>query len=368
MIRVLFLTRYGPEAASSRQRFYNLVNSLKPSEIKCTIRPFFWNGYVAQRFASKKPPGFYFKLFMAYIKRILTLRRADDYDLIVVQAEIFPYVPAAIERIALRRPNACIYDFDDAWFHRYDENRGKLIKKVLGSKISRTMGQADAVVVGSHYLATYARRYQANLILLPTAVDLTRYPCELPAKKPGSPFTIGWIGSASTSIYLEGISGVLEDFRRAYNARIVIIGGSPKLSRVLNATYVNWAQNTEIDEISTFDVGVMPLQDTPFSRGKCAFKLIQYMACWKPVIGSPVGENSIIIEHGLNGYLADTPQAWYEALERLIKDRNLAESMGRRGRRKVEEAFSTQVIAPQFEKILKDALDSRRQAHNSPCH
>ncbi len=363
MIQALFLTRYGYEAASARQRFFQFVDPLRRSGIECRIRPFFWDGYLAHRFAKKRPPDFYRRLASSYCRRILMLRQTKSYDVVVVQTELLPYMPVAAEAWIPLREVPFVYDFDDAWFHHYQEHRSRLVRQMLGSKIARIMGNASAVTVGSSYLAQYARNYQDSVTVVPTSIDLAHYPKEPPRREAGAPFTIGWTGSPSTASYLESVLEVLRHACKRHNARVVIIGSGRQSFDIPNVTYADWNEKTEIEMISAFDVGIMPLPDSPFTRGKCAFKLIQYMGCWKPVIGSPVGENNRVIEPGRNGFFASSHQEWLKSLEVLIENPEIRRAMGLGGRRKIEEKYSKDIVAPRFEAVLRSVAESHDRSH-----
>ncbi len=354
-INVLFLTRYDRDAASSRQRFFQYILYLKSMGIACRTKPLFWNGYLKHRF-KKKNINFLKKLVSSYVKRAKTLLGAKGYDLLFVQMELLPYLPAIAERLLLPPDIPRIYDFDDAWFYRYLEHQNYFVRNFLGKKISNLASKASGVVVGSDFLYKYISQHQNNVILIPTCIDLNLYPVSPPVFNLDKPFTIGWIGSPATSPFLNDVMDVLKKFCSAYNARVVLIGAEPQSVNMPNLEYIQWAEESEVEELSKFDVGIMPLRDTPFTRGKCAFKLIQYMGCWKPVIASPVGENVIVVEHGINGFLADNPDQWYSALKQLYDNRELRVSMGIQGRAKVEQEYNLAVAAPRLAKVLRDTV------------
>ena len=287
-----------------------------------------------------------------YAKRIINLYHVNNFDLIWIEKEALPWLPAWIEyKLGLDKATY-IVDYDDAIFHSYDQHHFKLVRLVLGRKIDEIMQYAKFVLVGNEYLFERAKKAGAKRVeLLPTVIDLEKY----------SPiffinndiFTIGWIGSPVTSHYLKLVIPALEEVCKNNNARLVLIGAKREdLPINMPAKYVSWSEETEIKEIQKFDVGIMPLPDNAWEQGKCGFKLIQYMACSKPVIGSPVGVNSKIIRHGINGYQAKNINEWIWSLQKLKGDRKLCQKMGKAGREIVEKEYCLQVTAPRLRDII----------------
>lgn len=350
-LNILILPRYGPKAASSRHRFYQFLETFKSNEFDCTMSPFFGEEYLDQRFEGKSGllPG----VIQSYKRRIIALMDKPQYDIIFVHFEFFPGIPAPIELGLLPKGIPYIYDFDDAWFHHYDDHTNPLVRILLRNKISRIIKGASSVIAGSKYLSDFSKKYNENVNLIPTSIDLKRYPDVPPIEKNNSPFTVGWIGSPSTTVYLKEVESPLAEFCSKHNAKVVLIGASQIPLKIPNLYRVRWQEEIEIEEMSKFDVGIMPMPDTPFTRGKCAFKLIQYMGCWKPVIASPFGENLRVVEENVNGIFAQSPMDWIFALERLLEDKSLRIKMGTKGRRKVENNYSLQINAPRLIRIIE---------------
>ena len=352
-MRILFLTRYAAEGPSSRYRFLQYIPYLESAGIHCVVAPFFRPGYLSPRFSSGNRSGLMLHTLSDYWNRLRILCTVRKYDLVFIEKEIFPYLPPIFENPFFHGGPPTVLDYDDAIFHVYDSHANFVVRLLLGNKIPRLMAKTKAVVVGSNYLYEYACRYNGSSCLLPTVIDLKSYPDEPPLREAAEPFTVGWIGSNSTVMYLRSIAPVLDKFCATHNARFVMIGGNSDPLLIRHLSSVPWSRDAEIRSLSKIDVGIMPLDATPFARGKCAFKLIQYMGCWKPVIATPVGENARVVEHGVNGFLADTPQQWFDALELLFGDPTLCQTMGARGRVKVEAEYSLAVTAPRLVEILK---------------
>jgi glycosyltransferase involved in cell wall biosynthesis len=184
-------------------------------------------------------------------------------------------------------------------------------------------------------------------------VDLDRYPGLPP--EPAEPFTVGWIGSPTASASLQEIVPALRALQGSGSARLRLVGAGAVALPGVEATVVPWSEAGEAAEIARFHVGVMPLRDDLWSRGKCGYKLIQYMAAARPVVASPVGVNTEIVEDGVNGFLARSPSDWTTALERLRADSKLRVRMGEAGRKRVEDRYNLRVTAPRLANLLREA-------------
>jgi glycosyltransferase involved in cell wall biosynthesis len=189
---------------------------------------------------------------------------------------------------------------------------------------------------------------------LPTVVDLRRYPAPL-SRPDAHDFVIGWIGSQSTARYLLPLLEVLQHATSWQGASLRLVGSGELNLPGVAAEIVDWSEASEVQEIQSFAVGIMPLLDDPWARGKCGYKLIQYMACGLPVVASPVGVNREIVDHGLNGYLASTEAEWLSALGQLRSQPQLREEFGRLGRKRVETAYSLESTAPRLVELLTSA-------------
>jgi glycosyltransferase involved in cell wall biosynthesis len=253
-----------------------------------------------------------------------------------------------------------VVDLDDAVFHNYDLHPSRLVRRMLGRKIDEIMARANAVVCGSPYLQERARQAGAkNVHLVPTVIDLDRYAAAPPSSS-GDTFTIGWIGSPATSHFLLPIFPVLDAFSKRWKTRVVLVGVEAGLPLPKCAEVRAWSEDTEVQLLREMDVGIMPLPDGPWERGKCGYKLIQYMACGKPVVASPVGANPHIVSHGVNGYLADTVDDWRNAFELLAGSALLRRTLGQRGRTLVEDVYCVQKQVGRIVSIFRDATRTKR--------
>ncbi len=357
-MRILFLPKYGRMAASSRYRFFQYFPLLQSLGYECVVAPLLEDDYLSDRFRTgRKGVG---SVLRGFLNRWKILRRAREFDLAVVNYELFPYLPSFCERSLTARKIPYVYDFDDAVFHTYDEHPNRLARRLLAGKIRTVIGGAQCVIAGNEYLADYARLVNRNVHVLPTAIDLDRYPAAA-ERDPSRTFTVGWIGSPSTAEYVRDIEPALASFCERRGARLVLVGFGTLCKLATRAAEVRpWSEETEVAEISRFDVGIMPVPDTLWGKGKCGFKLIQYMACGVPVIASPVGVNTQIVEHGVNGYLTTGSDDWTAALESLYANATLRRTMGAAGRQKVAAEYSLQVTGPRFAALLQQAFRSGR--------
>jgi glycosyltransferase involved in cell wall biosynthesis len=354
---VLFLTKYARNGASSRYRTFQYVPWLEQAGIHCQVMPLFDEAYLTHRYQSGR--GHVVDVLRAFLRRLSALITVRRFDLVVVEKEVLPYFPALPERWLGWLSVPYMVDYDDALFHQYDHHKNRAIRHLLGRKIARVMRGAQLVTAGNSYLADYAYRAGAmHVEILPTVIDLERYPRAFAARPPNGPFTIGWIGSPSTAKYLQAIAPALAEVCAGGKGHVRLIGSGPIELPGVPVEVLPWDETTEVSNMQQFDVGIMPLPDEPWERGKCGFKLIQYMACGLPVVASPVGVNSEIVEHGVNGFLATTPTDWIQALNALLLDVDLRRHMGQAGRKKVEQVYSLQVTGPRLADLIKSAVSA----------
>ena len=224
------------------------------------------------------------------------------------------------------------------------------------------MASAALITAGNRYLADRAKAAGAcGIEIVPTVVDLNAY-TQRPPPVPTQPPSIGWIGTPSTwTEYMAPMMPMLTKVAGSAGARIIGVGAGRTADAHALLDTLPWTEESEVARIHAMDIGIMPLTDTPWARGKCGYKLIQYMACGLPVIASPVGVNAEIVEHGVNGFLASTETEWTEALRTLLGDPGLRARMGEEGRRKVERDYSLQVWGPRVAQMLRGAADQGRR-------
>ncbi len=316
------------------------------------VRSFFDDEYLIRLYAGRRVSVA--SLLGYYGRRFRTMLSREHHDLIWLEKEAVPWLPWWIERLLLGdRPY--VVDFDDAWYLRYQEHRNPLVRAGLAGKLPAVVRSSRLAIVGNAYLGAWAKRMQAPRILeLPTTVDLSRYP--LATGTPDGGFTIGWIGSpANAATYLPPLAGVFAELTADAGVRLDLVGSGPIALDGVTVRSLPWSEADEGRLIGGFDVGIMPLRHDEWSEGKCAYKLIQYMASGLPVVASPVGMNREVVRDGVNGFLADTQEQWRSALLTLRHDPALRRRMGAVGRELVEAEFSHLKVGLQLATALRQA-------------
>lgn len=354
-MRLLVLPRYDEAGASSRVRMYQYLPALQAAGIDVEVSPLFDAEYVHALYAKQRA---WSSIARGYARRLGAQLAASAYDAVWLEKELMPWLPSFVER--LRGKPTMVVDYDDAVFHRYDLHRSALVRRLLGRRVDTVMRNAHLVTAGNGYLADRASAAGCAWVeRLPTVVDLARY-APGPSSGEASPIVIGWIGSPATAQYLRPLGAVITRLSERRAVRAIAVGARPDQVEGTPFEPVAWSEAAEAAQVAAFDIGIMPLPDEAWARGKCGYKLIQYMACGVPVVASPVGMNTEIVEPGVNGELATTPEEWAAALSRLIEDTGLRSRMGIQGRRRVEDWYSLQAQAPRLVAMLQEAVRRRR--------
>lgn len=354
-MKILVLPRHSTLGASSRLRLLQYIPWLGKNKHQTKVAPFFSDHLLSNKYAS----GRYslWGLFCAYASRVWLLINRRNFDLVWIEKEALPWLPAWLE-VALLKNVPYVLDFDDATFHNYDLHPSAIVKKIYGRRIDRVMASASLVVSGNQYLATRARSAGAqNVEIIPTVIDINRYIVKSEVNDADSKtlLRIVWIGSPTTAKYLKILEEPLKALGATHPFVLRVIGAELDMPGVQLET-CTWTESSEVDLLRECDVGIMPLIDTPWEQGKCGYKLIQYMACGLPVVASPVGANLNIVQPGRNGYLAKTSDEWLSALQSLLASAQARQAMGSCGRQDVESQYAIQVTAPVYVKALEKVV------------
>lgn len=297
--------------------------------------------------------GFFLTKFTAILrgfsKRFLLIFRIKKYSFIFLQREVTPIGPPLFEWIIIKLfKKKVIYDFDDAIWIRIVSKQNSLATIVKNSgKVKKICEWSYKVSCGNEYLCNYARQYNSNVVYNPTCVDTERKHNVL-TNHDVDRITVGWTGSFSTMVYLDIVQAALRMLQEKYDFDIKIISNQPPTLDLQNVKYIEWSEENEVTELATAQIGLMPLTYNEWDEGKCGFKLIQYFALGIPAVASPVGVNKIIIEEGINGYMANSDMEWYNAIEKLILDASLRKRMGMAGRNKIIDHYSLQSNTDNF--------------------
>jgi len=360
-LRVLCLPKYGDLGASSRLRFSQYVPRLAAEGLAIDAAPLLSDALLAARYER----GGYgaAALLGAYLRRCRRLLRRRRYQLLWIEKEALPWWPLAAEA-ALLRGVPFVLDYDDAVFHAYDRHPRAAVRRLLGRRIDGLMRRSALVIAGNAYLAERARAAGAGRVeILPTVIDLDRYPRpEPPTAEAGAPPRIVWIGSPSTARYLELLREPLAELARQRPFVLRVVGGGPVDLPGVAVEPAPWTEAGEVDLLRGCAAGIMPLADSPWERGKCGYKLVQYMACGLPVVASPVGVNRELVRDGQNGYLAADGAAWLRALRELLDDPARRARLGAAGRALVEQDYCVQRTAPRLAGWLREAAQGGRKA------
>lgn len=359
-VQVRLLSKFARSGASSRLRMFQYLPALEQLGVMVEPRPLLPDAYVTALFEGKPNLS---RLIAAchYAKRIRELRRTVTADLDWVEGELLPFVPRRVETAFRRERRPFIAEYDDALFHRYGLSPSVVVRSVLGGKIDAVMREAACVIVGNRYLAQRAQRVGAARVeIIPTVVDVRRYAPVVHQQR--ARLVIGWIGSPVTQQYLLAVHEALREVCTRHNAVLRLVGARGDIAEQLYGIpmeCVPWTEQDETRLLSGMDVGIMPLLDGPWERGKCGYKLVQYMACGLPVLASPVGVNSEIVTPGVNGFLPVSTQDWVTALSSLLGSVQLRQRLGMAGRVRVERELCVQVQAPRLAEIMRSVAACR---------
>lgn len=340
-LKILVLTRYGCLGASSRLRTYQFIPVLKSFGIDCTLSPLIDDTLLSKKYLNGNYP--IIGLLFSYLNRIFTMLTAWRYDFIWIEKEALPWFPAWLEKTLLFG-RQFVLDFDDAIFHNYDLHPNPIVKKIWGKKIDSLMAKSAAIFAGNDYLAKRAEKVSNSMIYyVPTVVDIFRYSNDYDTRTCARA-RIVWIGSPSTVKYLDIVAPALQRLAMSHSFTLRVIGAQWQYEGI-QVECLPWNSNTEVKYIAESDIGIMPLADTPWEHGKCAYKLIQYMACGLPTVCSPIGANEVVVTEQ-TGFFAYNEEDWFEAFQVLLGDETLRRRLGNAGLERVNTMYSLQVIGP----------------------
>jgi glycosyltransferase involved in cell wall biosynthesis len=339
------LPRYVATGASSRVRIAQYLPSLRDRGFDIEWQPLLGDRYLERLYTGRRIDPF--DVLKSYGRRLARLLGARRFDTVWIEKETLPWLPAWCERIA-GDGTRWVVDFDDAIHVRYATIAGGLLR----GKIPALMRRAGAVVAGNRWLADYARAQGARRVVeIPSLVDVRSCPSSPPVY--GGAARIGWIGSPATEPYLALLSECIESLSRSHGVTLLTVGARRFAPDGVPVERRPWQPATEQRDLLDMDIGIMPLTDTDWERGKCGYKLIQYMAHGRPVVASAVGANLDIVTHGHDGFLAGTIQQWREYLGRLAADPALRARMGSAARRTVEQRFALHGWIDQMAAVLR---------------
>ncbi len=356
--KILFLSPYpigiGP---SQRFRFEQYLNFI--SEKYEITQKTFWNEkswYIL--FSNSNYLLKFYYLTLAFAKRKLLILSINKYDIVFIHREVAHIGPPIFEWIIkFIFKKRIIYDFDDAIWHLDYSDKNKIVRFFKSPwKVKYICKWAEVIITGNYYLANYAKQYNKNVKIIPTTIN-TEY--HKPKKENQSKkITIGWTGTLTTLKQLQLIINVLKKIEYNYGVYFLVISNDNPNLELNNYKFVKWQKKTEINDLQEIDIGVMPLFNNEWEKGKCGFKGLQYMALEIPAIMSPVGVNTEIIQDGINGFLANTEDEWFEKLSLLIEDKTLRKKLGKAGRKTVIEKYSVEANKQKYLDVFNSVLQS----------
>ncbi len=358
MKKILLLSIYPKEEPSVRYRYLQYNKMFRDMGVRINHKPFIGSWIYKRKNTDNLILKIIIFIGLAYyfIKRlVIIIIYPVSYKEAIIQKEILPFGTSFLENHLKKRGIRIIYDFDDAVFAYSKEHLTSWrIWWQDNDKVEKILKISDNIIAGNDFLADYARKFGKRITVIPTGVDLERYKQE---SKDNEKIIIGWIGTWSNLRYLQMIKKPLIELIGIGKWKLKIIGARNiqdlKIPG-LEIEYKKWSIEDEVKDLLSIDIGVMPLRNSAWERGKCAFKIIQYFALGIPAVASPVGMNKDVIDSGENGYLASTDDEWREALERLIHDKNLRQKLGENGRNKVKNEYSTKVLFPKILDVIRE--------------
>ena len=358
MPKALFIASHRPDRSpSQRFRFEQFLTYLKEqgwdSDFSYTIsakadKVFYSKGHVIQKLLI---------ILNGFLIRMGNVLNASSYDVIYIQREAFLTGTTFFEKRFSKSSAKVIYDFDDSiWISNVSDANKKWNWLKNPNKTKEIIEVSDLIFAGNQYLADYAKQVNDNIVIVPTTIDTEEYK---KIEQQNDKICLGWSGSITTIQHFEYALPFLKELKLKYGDQIEIkvIGDKNYVNEELGIKGIGWNKEDEIKELSSFDIGIMPLPNDEWSSGECGLKGLQYMALSIPTVMSPVGVNNEIIKDGENGVLADTKEEWVERISLLIDSRELREKMGAAARKTVVEKYSTEsqkeVYLNSFNSLLK---------------
>ena len=344
MKKVLFIASHRKDRApGQRFRFEQYIDYLQENGYECHL------SYIINEEGDKviySKGNLLAKVWMGL--RAVSIRMNDvlhrnDYDIIFIFREAYFTGTTLFEKLFSRSKAKLIFDFDDAiWHFDVSEANKKMGWMKNPGKTGNIISRVDLVFAGNEYLAEFARHYNDHVVVIPTTIDTDEYKA-VPFRD-SKPVCIGWSGSITTIRHFEMAVPVLKKLKQRFGDDVCfkVIGDGTYRNAELGIQGIPWRKETEISELAGIDIGIMPLPDDEWAKGKCGLKGLQYMALSIATVMSPVGVNSEIIRDGENGMLADSEDEWVEKLSLLIKNSVLRRRLGEAGRATTVEQYSVE--------------------------
>jgi glycosyltransferase involved in cell wall biosynthesis len=359
-VKALILVTNPIESPGERYRVYQFIPSLERAGIECHVDALFTSrSYAAIAQGRSSSKVVWTDLVRGLTNRVRSLVRGKDFDVALIYRHPVFFSTSAVPSLLQRAGVPYLLDFDDAIFLPSPDPSTRLTGLLKRpASLPRLIKGARVTTVGNNYLADYARQHTSAVEVIPTCVDTERFSMR-PQVSGAGELVIGWIGSRSTVPYLRLLDDVWSTVNAHGRLELRIVGGCHVPAGV-KTRCEPWSLESEQAALHTFDIGVMPLPDDEWAKGKCGLKILQYMASGVPVVASRVGVNPEIITDGENGFLASSVEEWGDKLSKLASDPDLRRSMGRAGRVTVETDYSVAKWAPRLAEVMLQAAERSR--------
>lgn len=364
MKKILFLAHHRlNRSPGQRYRFEQFFDYLQKNEILCYLSFIIYEKDEKALYYSKNIFGKVKLALNSIIRRIIHIKNIKDFDLVVIYREALPFKSTFFENYIAKKKIPMVYDFDDAiWVKDVSEVNKKISFFKDEKKIEKILPLCKYVTCGNEYLANFALKFNSNVVIIPSTVDTDIYK---PIKKNNinSPVKIGWVGSHTTIKHFELISDVYLELKTKYNNKVefIVIGDENYKNEKLNLQGKKWENDKEVQLFNSFDIGVMPLPNNDWTKGKCGMKGLLYMSVGLPTVMSNVGMNKDIINDGINGFLPTGNQEWIDVLSKLIEDKDLRTKIGNQGRETVLEKYSKNVIKKTYLNLYSSIINKHEK-------
>jgi glycosyltransferase involved in cell wall biosynthesis len=346
-------------APGQRYRIEQWAEYLEEQGIEVEMLPFADEALMR----SLHQPGAYWAkasgLTKCFARRVRLLFSLRKYDALYLFRAISIVGPAWLEQVLPWLGRPVIFDFDDAIYHLHTTTANRAFGWLkFPGKTASLCRLSSHVIVGNGYLADYARQHNAAVTVIPSSVDTDAYSAQKKESKKESndKLIVGWTGSSTSQTYLESFAPLLKELSQRCGVEFHVISDRKPVMPGVPVVWHRWSPATEISDLARFDIGIMPMPDDQWSRGKCAMKALLYMAMGIPTVCAAVGMNVEVIQHGENGLLARTDEEWLAALQSLIDDAALRQRLGAAGRKTIEEHYSMRHCAEHFAQVIRETL------------
>lgn len=357
--KILFIASHRwDRSPSQRFRFEQYVPYFEENGFECIFAPLVTEKDDAILYGEEQYLSKFVITIKSFFKRLSDVRAASGFDIIFIQREAYLLGTSYFENRFKKSGAKIVFDFDDAiWLMDISDVNKKFSWLKRPTKTAEIISVADQIIAGNPYLADYARTYNPNVLMIPTSVDTEKF------KRKDEPrvknkICIGWTGSHTTIKHFSLALPFLKELKKKYGDKIYfkVIGDSAFTEPELGIAGLKWNNDTEIEDLSEIDIGIMPLPDDAWSRGKCGLKSLEYMSLCIPPVVSPVGVNTDIVKDDINGFVADTEEEWIDKISRLIESPDMRMQMGQKARKTVIERYSVLAHRNKYVKLFNELV------------